>query len=74
VRTRLLTDYSLEIGAGLGSLAGKVWRIGLMGFASNRRNVLLCLEALDEVLSDLGAPVDSGRAVAAAQQAYRQHS
>jgi alanine-glyoxylate transaminase/serine-glyoxylate transaminase/serine-pyruvate transaminase len=70
VRRRLLQHYSLEIGAGLGSLAGRVWRIGLMGYASNRRNVLFCLSALDEVLLDLGASVQSGAAVAAAQQFY----
>ncbi|UCE78014.1 MAG: alanine--glyoxylate aminotransferase family protein, partial [Gammaproteobacteria bacterium] len=60
VRSRLLNEYSLEIGAGLGPMAGKIWRIGLMGYASSRRNVLLCLGALDAVLSDLGAPVQSG--------------
>ena len=73
VRSRLLTDYGLEIGAGLGSLAGKVWRIGLMGFASNQKNVLLCLAALDEVLSDLGARVDRGAAIAAAQRYYQEN-
>lgn len=73
VRRRLLEHYSLEIGAGLGSLAGRVWRIGLMGFASNQRNVLFCLAALDEVLADLGARIDSGAATAAAQQIYLQN-
>ncbi len=72
VRSRLLNEYSLEIGAGLGPMAGKIWRIGLMGYASSRRNVLLCLGALDAVLSDLGAPVRSGVAVEAAMQAYAQ--
>jgi alanine-glyoxylate transaminase/serine-glyoxylate transaminase/serine-pyruvate transaminase len=71
VRARLLADYGLEIGAGLGSLSGKVWRIGLMGFASNKKNVLLCLSALDEVLASLGAPVERGAAVSAAQDYYR---
>ncbi|WP_198783630.1 pyridoxal-phosphate-dependent aminotransferase family protein [Shewanella putrefaciens] len=51
VRTRLLKDYNLEIGAGLGALAGKAWRIGLMGFGARRENVALCLKALEEVLS-----------------------
>lgn len=51
VRTRLLKDYNLEIGAGLGSLAGKAWRIGLMGFGARRENIALCLKALEEVLS-----------------------
>jgi len=71
VRSRLLDEYSLEIGAGLGPMAGKIWRIGMMGYASNRRNVLLCLGALDAVLSDMGAPVKSGVAVEAAMKAYR---
>ncbi|MGI2098221.1 pyridoxal-phosphate-dependent aminotransferase family protein [Shewanella glacialipiscicola] len=51
VRTRLLKDYNLEIGAGLGALAGKAWRIGLMGFGARRENVSLCLKALEDVLS-----------------------
>lgn len=50
VRSALLNDYNLEIGAGLGDLAGKVWRIGLMGSSSNRENVLLCTSALREVI------------------------
>lgn len=51
VRTRLLKDYNLEIGAGLGALAGKAWRIGLMGFGARRENVSLCLKTLEEVLN-----------------------
>ena len=70
VRARLLNDYSLEIGAGLGPLAGKVWRIGLMGHAANRKNVLFCLGALEAVLIELGARLEPGQAVAAAQAAY----
>jgi alanine-glyoxylate transaminase/serine-glyoxylate transaminase/serine-pyruvate transaminase len=70
VRARLLDEYSLEIGAGLGPMAGRIWRIGLMGYASNRKNVLLCLGALDAVLSDMGAPIESGVAVEAAMGAY----
>ncbi len=70
VRSRLLEEYNLEIGAGLGALAGKVWRVGLMGHASNRTNVLFCLGALDAVLTDMGAPIESGVAVAAAREAY----
>ncbi len=68
VRRQLLEQYQLEIGAGLGEMAGKVWRIGLMGHACNARNVLTCLGALDDVLSRLGAPIDSGKAVAAASK------
>ncbi len=51
VRAKLLQDYDLEIGAGLGALAGKVWRIGLMGYASNRTNVNLCIAALRDALN-----------------------
>ena len=70
VRKRLLNEYSLEIGAGLGVMAGKIWRIGLMGYASNRKNVLLCLGALDAILTDMKAPIRSGVAVAAAMRVY----
>lgn len=70
VRTELLNRYSLEIGAGLGALAGKIWRIGLMGFASNQKNVLNCLGALDAVLSDMQAPIHGGKAVAAAKAVF----
>ncbi|MFL1809057.1 pyridoxal-phosphate-dependent aminotransferase family protein [Plesiomonas shigelloides] len=51
VRSRLLKEYNLEIGAGLGALAGKAWRIGLMGYGARRENVALCLRALQDVLS-----------------------
>jgi len=51
VRKRLLADFSIEIGAGLGELAGKIWRIGLMGAGSNP-------ESVDRVLAALGACLD----------------
>ncbi|MFQ5468715.1 MAG: pyridoxal-phosphate-dependent aminotransferase family protein [Gammaproteobacteria bacterium] len=70
VRSQLLKKYGLEIGAGLGVMAGKVWRIGLMGYSSNERNVLLCLSALEEVLSEMGAPVNTGVALVAANRIY----
>ena len=50
VRSELLQKYNLEIGAGLGALAGKVWRIGLMGCSASQTNVLNCLSALKSVL------------------------
>ncbi|MBU1101213.1 MAG: alanine--glyoxylate aminotransferase family protein [Bacteroidetes bacterium] len=50
VRSRLLNEFNLEIGAGLGALAGKVWRIGLMGYSSRKENIDLCLNALKAVL------------------------
>ena len=68
VRAILLSDYNLEIGAGLGAMAGKVWRIGLMGHASTPGNVLLCLNALDDALGRLKAPIKRGVAVDAANQ------
>jgi len=70
VRSKLLQDYNLEIGAGLGALAGKAWRIGLMGHASNKTNVLLCLGALDAILTELGANITSGGAVKAANNVF----
>lgn len=51
VRARLLNEYNLEIGSGLGALAGKVWRIGLMGYSAKKENIALCLKALEDVLT-----------------------
>lgn len=50
-RSKLLTESNLEIGAGLGALAGKVWRIGLMGYSAREQNVDFCLKALKAVLA-----------------------
>jgi alanine-glyoxylate transaminase/serine-glyoxylate transaminase/serine-pyruvate transaminase len=50
VRMSLLNEYGIEIGAGLGELAGKVWRIGLMGFSSNEKNINSCVRALRDLL------------------------
>ncbi|HIG44382.1 MAG TPA: alanine--glyoxylate aminotransferase family protein [Gammaproteobacteria bacterium] len=70
VRKQLLQQFNLEIGAGLGSLAGKVWRIGLMGYASNPKNVMLCVSALEAVLSQYNAHINKGVATAAVQASY----
>jgi alanine-glyoxylate transaminase/serine-glyoxylate transaminase/serine-pyruvate transaminase len=70
VRKQLLNDFQLEIGAGLGALAGKVWRIGLMGHACNKKNVLFCLGALDAALGAMSAPIERGVAVKAALDTY----
>jgi alanine-glyoxylate transaminase/serine-glyoxylate transaminase/serine-pyruvate transaminase len=70
VRTALLNDYNLEIGSGLGVLAGSVWRIGLMGYASNKKNVLLCISALGNVLAAQGMQADVSKAVVAAEAVY----
>jgi alanine-glyoxylate transaminase/serine-glyoxylate transaminase/serine-pyruvate transaminase len=50
-------------------MAGKVWRIGLMGHASNQRNILLCLAALDDALGRVKAPIKRGVAIDAANKA-----
>jgi alanine-glyoxylate transaminase / serine-glyoxylate transaminase / serine-pyruvate transaminase len=70
VRKTLLTEFNLEIGAGLGPLAGKIWRVGIMGYSCKPENVMLCLSALGSVLSDMGLPIHVGEAEAAAHQAY----
>jgi alanine-glyoxylate transaminase/serine-glyoxylate transaminase/serine-pyruvate transaminase len=74
VRGKLLQDYNLEIGAGLGALAGKVWRIGLMGSACNMKNIEYCLDSLDEVLTEMGAKIHSAVAVDAAKAAFEQYA
>lgn len=66
VRGRLLGEFGIEIGGGLGDLAGKVWRVGLMGESARRHNVLLFLAALDTVLKEQGVRVGSGALAAAA--------
>lgn len=68
VRGKLLKRHNLEIGPGLGDFAGRVWRIGLMGHSARRENVLFCLEALEEVLSELGAPIERNVAERAARK------
>ncbi len=71
VRSRLLNEYNLEVGAGLGNLAGKVWRIGLMGHSARAENILLCVGALEAILSDLNAPINTGVALAEVQKALQ---
>ena len=69
VRKHVLAHYDLEIGAGLGSLAGKVWRIGLMGTSSSANHVTLCLAALEDALAAQGANIRTGAALVAARAA-----
>jgi alanine-glyoxylate transaminase/serine-glyoxylate transaminase/serine-pyruvate transaminase len=66
---KLYQDYNIEIGGGLGELAGKIWRIGLMGESCKASNVLLVLSALETILAKLGYAQYNGNSVAAAQQA-----
>ena len=70
IRKRLIADYGIEIGAGLGVFAGKAWRIGLMGESSNERNVMLVLSALEKLLIESGHSAARGAAVHAASQVY----
>jgi alanine-glyoxylate transaminase/serine-glyoxylate transaminase/serine-pyruvate transaminase len=67
VRQRLLGDFNIEMGAGLGPLAGKIWRVGLMGASSTPSTVLLFLGALEHVLHSMGHKGGRG-AVAAAME------
>ena len=71
VRKTLLTAFNTEVGAGLGPLAGKVWRIGLMGASSSPQTVLQFLAALEAALAANGYQAPPGAGVAAAQAALR---
>jgi len=67
VRQRLLAEFDLEIGGGLGALAGKAWRIGLMGHAARPENVRLCVEALGVALAGVdGVAPEAGNAAVCA--------
>ena len=72
VRRRLLDEFQMEIGAGLGPLAGKIWRVGLMGSGSTLANVLLFLSAFERCLRAAGyGPRDANAAADAAEAAAR---
>ncbi len=71
VRKQLLTEFGIEIGGGLGSMKGKVWRVGLMGYGSSQSNVLLFLAGLEKCLLDQSRKVAPGAGVGAAIAAYR---
>jgi len=66
VRKTLLQEFSLEIGGGLGDLAGKVWRVGIMGHSCRQKNVFLFLGALESALKAQGIKVKPGGTEAAA--------
>ncbi len=69
VRSRLLSEYGIEIGAGLGPFKGQAWRVGLMGHSSSRRNIALFLAALENLLLDEGASLSPGAAQRASAEA-----
>jgi len=70
VRKRLLNDFGIEIGGGLGDFKGKVWRIGLMGHNSRPDVVFTALAALEQCLRGVGVKAAAGAGVAAAEEAY----
>ncbi len=72
VRRTLLQEHAVEIGAGLGPLAGKIWRFGLMGHSCREENVMAALGALEQVLPAVGHAVAPGSATAAAHRAYAE--
>ena len=71
VRRTLLTTFNLEVGAGLGPLAGKIWRVGLMGASSTPQTLLLFLAALESALASNGHTTPAGAGVAAASASLR---
>jgi alanine-glyoxylate transaminase/serine-glyoxylate transaminase/serine-pyruvate transaminase len=70
VRAQLLEMFNIEIGAGLGPLKGKVWRVGLMGESCKRGNVMLFLSALETILESMGFEIARGKSLAAADRVY----
>jgi len=74
IRGGLLNRFGIEIGAGLGDFKGKVWRIGLMGYASRANNVLLFLSALEQLLAEQGYSFEHGSSVAAATEFYAENA
>ncbi|HAV62869.1 MAG TPA: alanine--glyoxylate aminotransferase [Verrucomicrobiales bacterium] len=67
VRKQLLTQYGIEVGAGLGPMKGKIWRVGLMGATSTRDNVVKFVQAFGDILNAGGYTCDTKAAVAAAK-------
>ena len=70
LRRRLLDEFSIEVGGGLGAFKGKIWRIGLMGESSRREKVLRLFSALEQILPDAGVPVRAGAAAGAAEACF----
>ena len=73
VRSQLLNEFGIEIGGGLGPMKGKTWRIGLMGEAAKKSNVLLFLAALEQCLNRQGIRPGAGAGIAAANAFYCSH-
>jgi alanine-glyoxylate transaminase/serine-glyoxylate transaminase/serine-pyruvate transaminase len=69
VRRMLLEQFNIEIGAGLGPLAGRIWRVGLMGAGSSSQLILLFLSALERALRAQGYKTEPGAGAAEAADA-----
>jgi alanine-glyoxylate transaminase/serine-glyoxylate transaminase/serine-pyruvate transaminase len=70
VRGRLLNEFNIEIAGGLGEIKATTWRVGLMGYSSQRGNVLLFLDALERILLDQGMKLPVGAGIAAATGSF----
>lgn len=70
VRKQLLEEFGIEIAGGLGAIKGKIWRVGLLGYGSQAKHVLLFLAGLEKVLLDQGFHVEPGAGTGAAVRAY----
>jgi alanine-glyoxylate transaminase/serine-glyoxylate transaminase/serine-pyruvate transaminase len=70
VKNRLLEEFNIEISGGLGPLKSKIWRVGLMGYSSQRANVFLFLDALERILLEQGMKLPVGAGIAAAANVY----
>jgi alanine-glyoxylate transaminase/serine-glyoxylate transaminase/serine-pyruvate transaminase len=69
-RARILSEFNIEIAGGLGEYKATVWRVGLMGYSSQRANVLLFLDVLERVLLDQGMKLRVGAGIAAAAESF----
>jgi len=72
VRNQLLDEFNIEIAGGFGPVKGQIWRVGLMGYSSQKNNVLLFLAAFEKVMLDHGHRVRAGSGVGAAVKSYME--
>lgn len=72
VRNMLLTQFGIEIASSFGPLAGKIWRIGTMGYSCRKENVLFVLAGLEAVLLRHGAAIEAGKALQEALHFYEE--
>jgi alanine-glyoxylate transaminase/serine-glyoxylate transaminase/serine-pyruvate transaminase len=72
VRNQLLDEFNIEIAGGFGPVKGQIWRVGLMGYCSQKSNVLLFLSAFEKVMLDQGFRMPAGAGVAAAVRSYSE--